>query len=110
MSHHQTHILPKTFYQMTRLINYVIQQRQHFLREGTSLFRALLSIYGLGSPIDYQRCNFTSSGNIKDRDEVVAKLIEIQYDRNDIDFKRGRFNVRDVLEISQQFQKNMPSE
>ena len=37
---------------------------------------------------------------IKDRDEVVAKLIEIQYDRNDMDFKRGTFRVRgDVLEI-----------
>ncbi|EJW89872.1 excinuclease ABC, B subunit, partial [gut metagenome] len=37
---------------------------------------------------------------IKDRDEVIAKLIEIQYDRNDMDFKRGTFRVRgDVLEI-----------
>ena len=37
---------------------------------------------------------------IKDRDEVVAKLIEIQYDRNDMDFHRGTFRVRgDVLEV-----------
>ena len=37
---------------------------------------------------------------IKDRDEVIGKLIDIQYDRNDIDFKRGTFRVHgDVLEV-----------
>lgn len=37
---------------------------------------------------------------IKDRDEVIRKLIEIQYDRNDMDFKRGTFRVRgDVVEV-----------
>lgn len=58
-------------------------------------------IYGLGSPIDYQ--NMTVSlrpGMTKDRDEVIKKLVEIQYARNDMDFKRGTFRVRgDVLEI-----------
>ncbi|MCR5201648.1 MAG: excinuclease ABC subunit UvrB [Lachnospiraceae bacterium] len=58
-------------------------------------------IYGLGSPIDYQ--NMTVSlrpGTIADRDEVIKKLVEMQYDRNDIDFKRGTFRVRgDVLEV-----------
>ena len=58
-------------------------------------------IYGLGSPIDYQ--NMTVSlrpGMMKDRDEVIKKLVEIQYARNDMDFKRGTFRVRgDVLEI-----------
>ena len=39
-------------------------------------------------------------GMIKDRDEVLKKLVEIQYDRNDMDFKRGTFRVRgDVVEI-----------
>lgn len=58
-------------------------------------------IYGLGSPIDYQEMVISlRPGMIKDRDEVIAKLIEIQYDRNDMDFKRGTFRVRgDVLEI-----------
>jgi excinuclease ABC subunit B len=58
-------------------------------------------IYGLGSPIDYQ--NMTLSlrpGMMKDRDEVLKRLIEIQYDRNDMDFKRGTFRVRgDVVEV-----------
>ena len=58
-------------------------------------------IYGLGSPIDYQ--NMTVSlrpGMVKDRDEVLRKLVDIQYTRNDMDFKRGTFRVRgDVIEI-----------
>lgn len=58
-------------------------------------------IYGIGSPEFYK--NMTISlrpGMIKDRDELITKLIEIQYTRNDIDFYRGTFRVRgDVLEI-----------
>lgn len=58
-------------------------------------------IYGLGSPIDYQ--NMTLSvrpGMIKDRDEVLERLIDIQYTRSELDFKRGTFRVRgDVVEI-----------
>ena len=58
-------------------------------------------IYGLGNPVDYQNMVVSlRPGMIKDRDEVMAKLIEIQYDRNDMDFHRGTFRVRgDVLEI-----------
>ncbi len=58
-------------------------------------------IYGIGNPEFYQ--NMTISlrpGMIRDRDEIIAKLIEIQYTRNDMDFKRATFRVRgDVLEI-----------
>ena len=58
-------------------------------------------IYGIGNPEFYQ--NMTISlrpGMIRDRDEIIAKLIEIQYSRNDMDFKRATFRVRgDVLEI-----------
>ncbi|CRZ33291.1 excinuclease ABC subunit B [Herbinix hemicellulosilytica] len=58
-------------------------------------------IYGLGSPIDYQNMVLSlRPGMIKDRDEVLRKLIDIQYVRNDMDFKRGSFRVRgDVVEI-----------
>ncbi|MEF9839995.1 MAG: excinuclease ABC subunit UvrB, partial [Lachnospiraceae bacterium] len=58
-------------------------------------------IYGLGSPIDYQEMVISlRPGMMRDRDEIVAKLIEIQYNRNDMDFKRGTFRVRgDVLEV-----------
>lgn len=58
-------------------------------------------IYGLGSPIDYQEMVISlRPGMEKDRDDVIRKLIEIQYDRNDMDFKRGSFRVKgDVLDI-----------
>ena len=70
-------------------------------RRDVIIVASVSCIYGLGSPIDYQEMVISlRPGMIKDRDEVVAKLIEIQYDRNDIDFKRGTFRVHgDVLEI-----------
>jgi excinuclease ABC subunit B len=70
-------------------------------RQDVIIVASVSCIYGLGSPIDYQ--NMTLSlrpGMLKDRDEVLKKLIEIQYDRNDMDFKRGTFRVRgDVVEV-----------
>ena len=70
-------------------------------RRDVIIVASVSCIYGLGSPIDYQEMVISlRPGMIKDRDEVIAKLIEIQYDRNDMDFKRGSFRVRgDVLEI-----------
>ena len=58
-------------------------------------------IYGLGSPIDYKEMVISlRPGMIKDRDEVIHKLIDIQYERNDMDFKRGSFRVKgDVVDI-----------
>lgn len=70
-------------------------------RKDVIIVASVSCIYGLGSPIDYQ--NMTVSlrpGMMKDKDEVIKKLVEIQYARNDMDFKRGTFRVRgDVLEI-----------
>lgn len=70
-------------------------------RKDVIIVASVSCIYGLGSPIDYQ--NMTVSlrpGMMKDRDEVIKKLVEIQYARNDMDFKRGTFRVRgDVIEI-----------
>lgn len=70
-------------------------------RRDVIIVASVSCIYGLGSPIDYQEMVISlRPGMIKGRDEVIAKLIEIQYDRNDMDFKRGTFRVRgDVLEI-----------
>ena len=70
-------------------------------RRDVIIVASVSCIYGLGSPIDYQEMVISlRPGMIKDRDEVVKKLIEIQYDRNDIDFKRGTFRVHgDVLEV-----------
>ncbi len=58
-------------------------------------------IYGLGSPDDYQEMIVSlRPGMIKDRDQVIRELIDIQYDRNDMDLGRGCFRVRgDVVEI-----------
>lgn len=58
-------------------------------------------IYGIGSPEFYKEMTLSlRPGMIRDRDEVLRKLIDIQYTRNDMDFKRGTFRVRgDVIEI-----------
>ena len=70
-------------------------------RKDVIIVASVSCIYGLGSPIDYQNMVISlRPGMIKDRDEVIGKLIDIQYDRNDIDFKRGTFRVHgDVLEV-----------
>ena len=70
-------------------------------RRDVIIVASVSCIYGLGSPIDYKEMVVSlRPGMIKDRDEVIKKLIEIQYDRNEMDFKRGTFRVRgDVVEI-----------
>ena len=70
-------------------------------RRDVIIVASVSCIYGLGSPIDYKEMVISlRPGMIKDRDDVIKKLIEIQYDRNEMDFKRGTFRVRgDVLEI-----------
>lgn len=70
-------------------------------RRDVVIVASVSCIYGLGSPVDYQ--NMTLSlrpGMQKDRDQVLRKLVDIQYTRNDMDFHRGTFRVRgDVVEI-----------
>ncbi len=70
-------------------------------RRDVIIVASVSCIYGLGSPIDYKEMVISlRPGMIKDRDDVIRKLIDIQYDRNEMDFKRGTFRVRgDVLEI-----------
>ena len=70
-------------------------------RSDVIIVSSVSCIYGLGSPIDYQNMVISlRPGMEKDRDEVIHKLIDIQYDRNDMDFHRGTFRVRgDVVEI-----------
>jgi len=70
-------------------------------RSDVIIVASVSCIYGLGSPIDYQNMVLSlRPGMNKDRDDVLKKLIGIQYDRNDMDFKRGTFRVRgDVVEI-----------
>ncbi len=70
-------------------------------RKDVIIVASVSCIYGLGSPIDYQ--NMTVSlrpGMLKDRDDVMHRLIDMQYSRNEMDFKRGTFRAHgDVLEI-----------
>lgn len=70
-------------------------------RKDVIIVASVSCIYGLGSPIDYQNMVMSlRPGMIKDRDDILRKLIDIQYTRNDMDFKRGSFRVRgDVIEI-----------
>ena len=70
-------------------------------RKDVIIIASVSCIYGLGSPIDYQEMVISlRPGMIKYRDDVIRKLIDIQYDRNEMDFKRGTFRVHgDVLEV-----------
>ena len=70
-------------------------------RKDVIIVASVSCIYGLGSPIDYKSMVVSlRPGMERDRDDVIRQLIDLQYVRNDMDFKRGTFRVRgDVLEI-----------
>ena len=70
-------------------------------RNDVIIVASVSCIYGLGAPVDYQNMVISlRPGMEKDRDEVIRKLIDVQYVRGDQDFKRGTFRVRgDVVEI-----------
>lgn len=70
-------------------------------RRDVVIVASVSCIYGLGSPVDYKNMVVSlRPGMERDRDEMIRKLIDIQYDRNEMDFKRGTFRVRgDVVEI-----------
>ena len=70
-------------------------------RKDVIVVASVSCIYGLGSPDDYQEMIVSlRPGMVKDRDHVIRELIDIQYDRNDMDLERGCFRVKgDVIEI-----------
>ena len=70
-------------------------------REDVIIVASVSCIYGLGSPIDYKNMVISlRPGMLKERDEIIDKLIDIQYTRNEMDFHRGTFRVRgDILEV-----------
>ena len=70
-------------------------------RRDVIIVSSVSCIYGIGSPKDFQEMMISlRPGMTRDRDEVIRALIDIQYERNEMDFKRGTFRVRgDVLEI-----------
>ena len=70
-------------------------------RRDVIIVSSVSCIYGIGSPKDYQNMMISlRPGMEKDRDDVIRSLIDMQYDRNEMDFHRGTFRVRgDVVEI-----------
>ena len=70
-------------------------------RHDVIIIASVSCIYGLGSPVDYKNLVVSlRPGMIRDRDEILRKLVDIQYNRNDLNFQRGTFRVRgDVVEI-----------
>lgn len=96
-----------TYIEKDSSINDEIDKLRHsataaiFERRDVIIVASVSCIYGLGDPEDYTELLLSlRPGMQKDRDDVIRKLVEIQYDRNEIDFKRGKFRVRgDVLEI-----------
>lgn len=96
-----------TYIEKDSSINDEIDKLRHsatmslFERRDVIIVASVSCIYGLGDPIDYEELVVSlRPGMIKDRDEVIRKLVDIQYVRNDINFIRGTFRVRgDSLEI-----------
>src|SRR3984885_14596377 len=76
-------------------------------RNDVLLGASVSCIFGLGSPIDYKRSVLAIRKGIEtDRDEMLRKLIDLQYARNDIDFKRATFRVRgDVIELQPSYEQ-----
>ncbi len=96
-----------TYIEKDSSINEEIDKLRHsataalFERQDVIIVASVSCIYGLGDPEDYTDLMLSLRvGMQKDRDEIIRKLVDIQYERNEIDFRRGRFRVRgDVLEI-----------
>lgn len=96
-----------TYIEKDAQINEEIDKLRHsataalFERRDVIIVASVSCIYGLGDPIDYENQVLSlRPGMIKNRDDILRKLVDIQYVRNDINFIRGTFRVRgDVVEI-----------
>ena len=96
-----------TFIDKEASINDEIDQMRHsatqslLSRDDVIVVSSVSCIYGIGSPEDYgDHLLYLGVGETREREEILSKLIHIQYERNDIDFTRGKFRARgDVIEI-----------
>jgi len=96
-----------TFIDKEASINDEIDQMRHsatqslLSRDDVIVVSSVSCIYGIGSPEDYgDHLLYMGVGETKEREEILSKLVHIQYERNDIEFTRGKFRARgDVIEI-----------
>lgn len=96
-----------TYIEKDASINEEIEKLRHSAtsalieRRDVIVVASVSCIYGLGNPEDYKKLTVSlREGMIKDRNSVISQLVDIQYERNDINFVRGTFRVRgDVLDI-----------
>ncbi len=96
-----------TYIEKDSSINNEIDKLRHsatsalFEREDVLVVASVSCIYGLGDPEEYKSMSLSlRSGMEKDRDDVLRRLVELQYSRNEIEFERGNFRVRgDVVEV-----------
>lgn len=96
-----------TFIEKDMSINEEIERLRHsatsslFERRDVIVVSSVSCIYGLGDPIDYKSMVISlRTGQTRDRDQLIKKLIEIRYDRNDLNFVRNTFRVRgDTIEV-----------
>lgn len=96
-----------TYIEKDSSVNEEIDRLRHsataalFERRDVIIVASVSCIYGLGDPEDYLDLMLSlRTGMIKDRDEIIRKLVDIQYERNDIDLKRNTFRVRgDIVEV-----------
>jgi len=96
-----------TYIEKDSSINEEIDKLRHsatcalFERRDVIIVASVSCIYGLGNPEEYKNLVLSlRSGNVYDRDAILRKLVDIQYERNDMEYKRGTFRVRgDIIEI-----------
>ena len=96
-----------TYIEKDSAVNDEIERLRHsatsslFERRDVIVVASVSCIYGLGDPIDYQNMVISlRTGMVKPRDELTKKLVEIRYERNDLEFARNHFRVRgDTVEI-----------
>lgn len=104
-----------TYIEKDASINDEIDRLRHaatsalFERRDVIIVASVSCIYGLGSPEDYVGMKLSlKHGDIRDRDNILRRLVGIQYQRNDVGFKRGTFRVRgDVVEIVPVYEENI---